>query len=935
MSIVVILILSFSSIPIFYCGENGNHINCYREFEVKNNRLRTDEQPDLNFTFLQADGTGGFAGSTAFRVDDGTLDIFIEAFPAAGCNWDPATVNKADIIITESHGHMTHYDADTTYLVANNTGAHVIGNSPVYNDMISRGLNASKVHRLNPTMGQNRSISVLGVTVTAFGAAHESTGGQVDTYLVEMPNGVRWFHNTCGTHSSCNSFMQNDPKFYGLDAMLLNLVADFNAAHGTYGPHLMYKHHIFGATNAEIWTDYPGGHSNVNHNHTHQYIRPIIMPELTDGNLEPMSGDTETLFNYTLEYSYREDVSPTRHEVVIDGIAFDMETESTSGWKSGVTYSFSTNLTAGMHEYYFIFAVGGKLIRMPTSGNWSGPQVNSIPILSTPTHWPEEGNSETDFNFNITYTDLENDPAINGKVFIDGTGYLMSSSDSTYDDGSVYTYKTLLPPGNHTYFFSFSDGMSEVRCPAVGYIYGPNVILANHAPSLDNPNLNPYEGNRDTIFTYSIEYSDGENDIPEIAQVFIDGVGFELNTSEDDFDKGVTYTYSTSLGLGNHTYYFLFSDGEFSIRAPLLDEEVYLSPSVLNREPAAIIDTPADLGQFTTDDEIVFNSSSSYDSDNDNLTFHWHSSIDGDLGTGMILYGNLSMGEHTITLTVSDGFYGISKEVINIKVIELLPVLYASIETNPIKPIETGVFTVQVTVRNVGEKVAEDIEITIAYGEEKYSRDIILLDIGGNTLLKFTFNSTNPGKNTIQISLKEFGNFTHDFTVLERIGPTAKAGTNLRIEVGDIIHLDGSGSTSLGIITLFHWDFGDGNNATGKIVNYSYSKHGTFKVTLTVTDELGREDVDSITILVKEVEKDSDDSKGVMPVVVIVMIIIVLIITGVVTLVIVIKFKSKNGTEEKEQRTDESNASTIGADLQEERAKENNIEDDWIKKDGW
>ena len=45
-----------------------------------------------------------------------------------------------------------------------------------------------------------------------------------------------------------------------------------------------------------------------------------------------------------------------------------------------------------------------------------------------------------------------------------------------------------------------------------------------------------------------------------------------------------------------------------------------------------------------------------------------------------------------------------------------------------------------------------------------------------------------------------------------------------------------------GFITNYKWDFGDGTNATGKIVTHSYSANGTYEVTLIVTDNNGTKD---------------------------------------------------------------------------------------------
>jgi PKD repeat protein len=53
-----------------------------------------------------------------------------------------------------------------------------------------------------------------------------------------------------------------------------------------------------------------------------------------------------------------------------------------------------------------------------------------------------------------------------------------------------------------------------------------------------------------------------------------------------------------------------------------------------------------------------------------------------------------------------------------------------------------------------------------------------------------------------------------------------------------------------GNITLYTWDFGDGTNATGVIVNHIYSQYGTYNVTLTVTDDDGNNDTITKLILV-------------------------------------------------------------------------------------
>jgi len=54
-----------------------------------------------------------------------------------------------------------------------------------------------------------------------------------------------------------------------------------------------------------------------------------------------------------------------------------------------------------------------------------------------------------------------------------------------------------------------------------------------------------------------------------------------------------------------------------------------------------------------------------------------------------------------------------------------------------------------------------------------------------------------------------------------------------------LVNFDGSGSTDNMAVTSWQWDFGDGNNASGQLVNHTYTAVGNYTVTLTVTDADG------------------------------------------------------------------------------------------------
>ncbi len=82
------------------------------------------------------------------------------------------------------------------------------------------------------------------------------------------------------------------------------------------------------------------------------------------------------------------------------------------------------------------------------------------------------------------------------------------------------------------------------------------------------------------------------------------------------------------------------------------------------------------------------------------------------------------------------------------------------------------------------------------------------------------------------------------------VPPTATITSPDTGEVGKKIVFDASASTSAVAITRVQWDFGDGGRGEGKVVEYKYSKPGSFLVQMTVTDKRGFRDSDSKTVVI-------------------------------------------------------------------------------------
>lgn len=103
---------------------------------------------------------------------------------------------------------------------------------------------------------------------------------------------------------------------------------------------------------------------------------------------------------------------------------------------------------------------------------------------------------------------------------------------------------------------------------------------------------------------------------------------------------------------------------------------------------------------------------------------------------------------------------------------------------------------------------------------------------------------TGSGRHIVTLEIDSTGGVETCSTVLARHAitlnapPEAKAGEDRLVGVGEVVLFDGSGSVDRdGGISAYHWDFGDGNTATGVNARHRYREGGTYTVTLTVTDD--------------------------------------------------------------------------------------------------
>lgn len=136
----------------------------------------------------------------------------------------------------------------------------------------------------------------------------------------------------------------------------------------------------------------------------------------------------------------------------------------------------------------------------------------------------------------------------------------------------------------------------------------------------------------------------------------------------------------------------------------------------------------------------------------------------------------------------------------------------------------------------------------------------VKIDLYNNNLINYTWKARKTDKyyfiviNGSQQAITY--TYNYDFSSSSSSNsnkyPIADAGSNKTINLGESIDFSGSKSSDPdGYIIGYSWNFGDGSTGSGKNVTHKYTSAGSYTVKLTVTDNSGLKNIDTITITVK------------------------------------------------------------------------------------
>ncbi|MBF0253659.1 MAG: PKD domain-containing protein [Candidatus Omnitrophica bacterium] len=231
-----------------------------------------------------------------------------------------------------------------------------------------------------------------------------------------------------------------------------------------------------------------------------------------------------------------------------------------------------------------------------------------------------------------------------------------------------------------------------------------------------------------------------------------------------------------------------------------------------------------------------FDARSSYDPDNQNLTYRWDFG-DGTSSTEPVVgHTYAKAGDYMVTLTVTDDSGLICDTAVSTQSV--------NVNTPP-----TAIFYVPEQVC-VGQTVALDASGSKDNTPEKLSYAWSLGDGSAATGRTVSKTYEKGGTYKIRLTVDDNSNTACNMDSVERIvkvntPPVANAGKDIMLcqpagADSFTVRLDGAGSADADRDNLtYSWDFGDGAKGDGVSPTHTYERPGVYKATLTVSDNSG------------------------------------------------------------------------------------------------
>jgi len=245
--------------------------------------------------------------------------------------------------------------------------------------------------------------------------------------------------------------------------------------------------------------------------------------------------------------------------------------------------------------------VGGKLFLSSVASELFciGEKVSIPPKVVSTT--PSNGAIEIDIGSSVVVTfdqimdvstlmnSLTISPPLNSDTLLENQSVSFTPSD-VFEHSTKYTVtvknsaRSLAGDG----LDGDGDGIDE-GSPTDDYEFSfTTVAKKNHAPELSKGKVDPISGDESELYTFSVVYTDDDNDKPFYVRITLDGETMSMepstegssNERDGDFTNGEKYIYETELDADRHGYSFEASDSyevatteEWGLKVDEVEEE--------------------------------------------------------------------------------------------------------------------------------------------------------------------------------------------------------------------------------------------------------------------------------------------------------------------------------------------------------------------------
>ncbi|KAA3606486.1 MAG: PKD domain-containing protein [Calditrichaeota bacterium] len=397
--------------------------------------------------------------------------------------------------------------------------------------------------------------------------------------------------------------------------------------------------------------------------------------------------------------------------------------------------------------------------------------------------------------------------------------FVLKATQSADSDGEISDF-----------FWTFGDGKSA---------NGKSVTHSYKIPKTYNVKLkvtdNSNARNNTDETTLSVRVNSppkanaGGNQITNESKVFFDG-----SKSYDSDDEIVRYFWQFGDGTsetGKKVEHVYKNSGTYKIKLTVTDASKTTTSKGID-EIEVKINTPplADAGNsqvVSFGEKVEFDASFSQDSDGKITKFQW------EVEQGVILSGD------KVSYTYKKpGVYQVKLKITDDKGAEDFHYTNVTVNSKPIPVIANIPRVAPNEIVNFDGSLSEDKDGKIIAANWDFG--------DGNTGRRFkaTHKFKESGRYNVTLTVTDNLNVENSSesvskTVEVNYQPVANAGKDI-FSCTQTVDFDASSSKdSDGDFLTYYWDFGDGNSAKGIKVSHTYSKTGTFPVTLTVDDGQG------------------------------------------------------------------------------------------------